>query len=134
MWLEAGEEREVMLSVEGKDLGHYDETNERWVCEGGKYKITLGISSGEAIQTLSFNLIKADKCLVYHKLLPLEWFQKNPETEKILKGKSENAKTMFGPQKGTIENFMYALPADGGLYVRRRHISRRAGGNNRLIE
>ncbi len=108
--LEPGEEKTVELSFACEDLGVYDETHKRWVRESGRWEIIVGTSSAHVIKTLSFEMENGEDARIYHRLLALEWFNKHPEINEILKNRSQAAKKFLGTQNDMMGDLICALP------------------------
>ena len=54
--LQPGEEKEILFSVEKEDLMFFDDKQQEWQAEPGKFKAYIGSSSKDIRGTIEFNL------------------------------------------------------------------------------
>lgn len=109
VFLQPGEEKQLTISIETKDLAHYEETRKKWIRESGAWQVYVGTSAEAIAEKKEITLHGGEGAKVYNYLTALEWYCKNENLPKIIENLPKEAKDAILP-KGNVKELLGAVP------------------------
>ena len=106
VFLKAGEEKVVSITISTKDLQCYDMDLDDWAAEPGKYEVWVGNSSDNLPLKAEFTATSTDSFYNYNRLTPLKTIYEDPRAVKIFEDEMEKV----GFARDTATDALYYFP------------------------
>ncbi len=109
--LEAGETKEVVLTLNRKAFEFFAPSRDGWIVEDGAYTLLIGTSSADIACGATVLMTGGDVPYVYTEMTPLAWFVLSEKFRTILREEiSEEIAVQMDPQLNPMICLMVPLP------------------------
>ena len=89
--LAPGEAGEAVFTLNRRALEHFAPGREKWIVSEGEYRISVGRSAGDILQTLPLRVESGELPFVCTEMTPLSWLLYNEKFYRVLEGLSPEA-------------------------------------------
>lgn len=84
VWLEAGQEKEVKMSVGQEAFRYFSNRRDQWIIEDGVFELILATDALTTIDKTKIMMSGGEKPLVYDEMTSMVWYCKNEKFHRIL--------------------------------------------------